>query len=156
MPASGPDGATTPDPPFCPSAQPDMPESVIFGIIGGTPADPRLRYLAEPLPPTPELLALAEPVEPTEVFRFGAVCAERHCQHFDGAHCTLGAKLATEVRPVTTIAPPCRLRSRCRWWQEQGVEACLRCPVVVTKAHNPSSELRQAARPQGAPEAAET
>lgn len=135
-------------PPFCPSAQPDMPQSVIFGVVGGTASNPRLRYLAEPLPTTPELLALAEPAEPTEVFRFGAICAQRHCQHFDGAHCMLGAKLATEVSPVTTVPPPCRLRSRCRWWQEQGVEACLRCPVVVTKTPNPSGEVRQAALPE--------
>ena len=140
--------------PFCPSAQPDMPESVIFGVVGGTASDPRVRYLAEPLPPTPELLSLAEPAEPTEVFRFGARCAESRCQHFDGAHCRLGAKLATEVRPVTAIAPPCRLRSRCRWWREQGVDACLRCPVVVTRTHNPSTEVRSAALP-GGPGAAE-
>jgi hypothetical protein len=137
----------TSETPFCPSAQPDMPESVVFGVVGGTASDPRLRYLAEPLPTTAELLSLAEPAEPTEVFRFGAPCAQRQCQHFDGTHCRLGAKLATEARPVVAIAPPCRLRSRCRWWLEQGVEACLRCPMVVTTTHNPSTEVRSAALP---------
>lgn len=137
----------TSETPFCPSAQPDMPESVIFGIVGGTASVPQLRYLAEPLPTTTDLLSLADPAEPTEVFRFGARCAERLCQHFDGAHCRLGAKIATEVRPVVAIAPPCRLRSRCRWWLEQGVDACLRCPVVVTTAHNPATDVRRAALP---------
>jgi len=137
----------TSETPFCPSAQPDMPESVVFGVVGGTASDPRLRYLAEPLPATAELLSLAAPAEPTEVFRFGARCAEGHCQHFDGAHCRLGAKLVAEVRAVAAVAPPCRLRSRCRWWLEQGVQACLRCPLVVTTTHNPSTEVRRAALP---------
>src|SRR5262249_42871091 len=85
------------DVPFCPSAQPEMEGAVVFGVIEGTPEEPRVAYLTEPLPVTPELLALAEPVEPTEVFRIGAQCAEHACQHFASGKCQLGRKLAEEV-----------------------------------------------------------
>jgi len=55
--------------PLCPSARPDMPESTIFGVIGGSADDPHVSYLSEPLPVTQELLALSQPVKPEEVWR---------------------------------------------------------------------------------------
>jgi len=33
-------------PPLCPSAQPQMEGSTIIGVVGGTPEQPRLAYLA--------------------------------------------------------------------------------------------------------------
>ena len=74
---------------FCPSAQPDVQNGLVFGVVGGTPGDPRVSYLESPLPVTPELLGLSELVHPTEVFRFGAPCAQSGCQHYDGSHCGL-------------------------------------------------------------------
>ena len=118
--------AAAPDPPYCPSAQPVMAGGVVFGVVGGTVDEPRVAYLAEPLPVTPDLVALAEPVEPTEVFRFGAPCAE--------------------VEPVVASLPPCRLRAHCRWWREAGPDACRRCPLVVTSSWNPSPEVALAAQ----------
>jgi hypothetical protein len=132
---------------FCPSAQPDMEGAVAFGIVGGTAERPVVSYLTEPQPVTPELLALSTPVRPTEVFRFGAPCAERGCQHFDGAACELGRKIAEDVPDAVDRLPKCRLRPSCRWWHEQGRAACLRCPVVVTTHYRPSDALREAADP---------
>ena len=137
-------------PKLCPSAQPDQDGAVAFGIIGGTPEEPMVGYLDEPLPVTPELLQLAKPVRPTQVFRFGAPCAEGGCQHFDGASCKLGQKLATLPTAVDRL-PRCRLRPSCRWFAEQGGAACLRCPIVVTTHHRPSAALREAADPATAP-----
>jgi hypothetical protein len=135
------------DIPFCPSAQPDMDGAVLFGVIGGTAEEPQVAYLAEPQPVTLDLLALAEPVAPTEVFRFGAPCAEQSCQHFASGECQLGRKLAEDVPPVGQRLPPCRLRPKCRWWQERGPAACMRCPMVVTTSYAPSDPLREAADP---------
>jgi len=132
----------------CPSAQPDMEDAVAFGIVEGTAAEPHVTYLREPLPVTDELLELASPVEPTEVFRFAARCAEGGCQHFDGASCQLGRKIASSVS--VTIAgrlPACRIRPQCRWFHEQGPSACARCPLIVTTDYRPTDELRQAADP---------
>ena len=57
------------------AAQPHMEGSTVLGVVGGTPEQPRLAYLAEPRPVTEDLLALAAPVLPTAIFRFGAPCA---------------------------------------------------------------------------------
>jgi len=140
--------AATASPPFCPSAQPGMEGAVVFGVIGGTPEEPRVGYLSERLPVTPELLAMSGPVQPTEVFRFGAVCAGHGCRHFDGSECRLAGKLVQLAPKVTEAAlPPCTLRRDCRWWRQEGKAACMRCPQVVTVDYQPSDEIRLAANP---------
>ena len=134
--------------PLCPSAQPEMADSVVFGVIKGTAAEPRLAHLARPRPVTPDLLALAAPVKPTEVFRFAAPCAASSCQHFDGSNCRLAQRVVELLPAIDEILPPCQLRSSCRWWQQEGKSACLRCPQIVTETYAPSERLNQAADPQ--------
>lgn len=133
------------DVPLCPSAQPEMTGSVVFGVVGGTLDAPRVGYLATPLPTTPELLALSGPVEPTEIFRFAAPCAGSACRHFDGSTCRLAARTVELMTPVVDQLPPCRVRPECRWWLQEGKDACLRCPQVVTQAYAPSELARKVA-----------
>jgi hypothetical protein len=137
---------------LCPSAQPDQGEAVVFGVVGGTAATPEVSYLRRPLPVNQDLLALAGPVDPTEVFRFAAPCAESACQHFDGGGCTLATKIARLIEGADHGVPPCRIRPRCRWWNQEGAAACRRCPLVVTQSFAPSHNLRQAADPQIKPQ----
>jgi len=133
--------------PRCPSAQPDWADSVVFGIVGGTVEEPRLVHLTEPQPVTDELLSLSHPVNPTEVFRFAAPCAGNGCQHFDGSKCRLATKIVQMLPAVLEELPPCCVRPTCRWWQQEGKAACMRCPEIVTENYYPSERLRQAADP---------
>ena len=143
----------TSDVPLCPSAQPDSDGSVAFGIVNGTVEQPEVRYLTEPQPVTSELLSLSKPVRPTEVFRFAAPCAQHRCEHFDGDRCRLVKRIVDRLRAGTDRLPPCRIRPRCRWWREQGREACMRCPRIVTTVHRPSDEFVEVARsPTSVPE----
>lgn len=137
------DGGT----PLCPSAQPEMDDSVIFGVVGGTPERPRLIHLSKPRPVTDELLALSDPVKPTEVFRFAAPCAGNGCKHFDGMDCRLAKRVRKTLPVVEGKLPACRLRPRCRWWRQEGKAACMRCPQIVTETYHPSEQLRQVADP---------
>lgn len=136
---------------FCPSASPQAAGGFVFGIVEGTAADPLVSYLAVPLSITDELLSLAEPARPTEVFRFAAPCAAAACSHFDGTHCTLVQRVTSALPEVVGALPACRLRPRCRWWQQEGRAACLRCPQVVTESPNGSETFRQTAIPPGQP-----
>jgi hypothetical protein len=133
--------------PLCPSARPEMEDSVVFGVIVGTSEEPRLAHLIEPQPVTDDLLALADPVEPTEIFRFAAACAGDDCQHFDGVKCRLATRIVENLATVSEELPPCSIRSSCRWWQQEGKDACVRCPQIVTDTYSPSDRLRQAADP---------
>lgn len=133
--------------PLCPSAQPEMAGSVVFAVVGGTAKEPLLAHLTHPQPVTDELLALSAPVTPTEVFRFAAPCANSACQHFDGSNCRLATKIVHLLPEVVAGLPPCRIRPNCRWWQQEGLRACMRCPQIVTENYFSSEQLRQAADP---------
>lgn len=135
------------DPPLCPSAQPAMAASVVFGVVGGSGHDARVGYLVEPQPVTAELLALAGAVSPTRIFRFAAPCAGTRCRHFDGTRCRLAVKIVQWLPVVVEQLPPCRVRPHCRWWQQEGPAACLRCPSIVTETPQASEQLQQVADP---------
>ena len=133
---------------LCPSAQPDWEGAVAIGVVGGTPETPRVGYLERSLPVTDDLLALAEPVLPTEVFRFAAGCVNDGCRHNREGSCRLAAKVVAMLEPVTMHLPPCTIRGSCRWFQQEGREACRRCPQVVTDNIYPSRDMRAAADPE--------
>src|SRR5262249_16032968 len=111
-------------PPSCPSARPEMAGSVVFGVVGGTAAEPRLGSLDHPPPVPPATPPPAGPAPPGEVFRFAAPCAGSGCQPFDGARCRLAQRVASLLPVIDDRLPPCRLRPTCVWWQQEGVEAC--------------------------------
>jgi len=134
-------------PPLCPSAQPEMPGSRVFGVMGGTVQEPLLGYLDQPAPATPELLALSGPVKPTEVFRLAAPCVESACCHFDGRDCRLVTRIVQILPAVSEVLPACRIRQDCRWFRQEGRPACLRCPQVITQNCSPSKEMVRAATP---------
>ena len=132
---------------LCPSAQPEMAGSVAFGVVVGTVEEPRMLHLERPLPVTDELLALSGPVQPTEVFRFAAPCAGHACQHFDGQDCRLVTRIVQILPSVTSDLPPCTIRSTCRWWQQEGKQACFHCPQIVTESQSASAAYIQAVAP---------
>jgi hypothetical protein len=132
---------------LCPSARPEMDGSVAFGVVLGTVDEPRMVHIERPLPVTEELLALSAPVEPTEVFRFAAPCAGHACRHFDGQNCGLVTRIVQILPAVSSDLPPCSLRPSCRWWQQEGKAACMRCPQIVTDTYHASDEYIQAVDP---------
>jgi hypothetical protein len=48
---------------------------------------------------------------------------------------------------VVSHAPVCALRPSCKWWLQEGIEACLLCPQVVTQMYGASAPLVGAATP---------
>jgi hypothetical protein len=132
---------------MCPSADTDMSDSVIFGIVVGTPETPHVVHLDRVKPIPPELLALDAPVKPTEIFRIAATCIETGCEHFDGTNCRLTSRIVTGLPAVTDRLPACAIRATCRWWHQEGSPACLRCQQVVRDNYIASDELIHAIDP---------
>ncbi len=134
---------------LCPSAQPEYPGSQVIGVVGGTADAPEVAYLTEPQPVTPELLALAQPVRPAEVFRFAAPCIHGGCPHYatEEAKCKIAEKVVRWERVAVDKLPACTIRASCRWWQQEGKAACMRCPLVVTDSFDPSEVVRKTADP---------
>ena len=135
--------------PLCPSVFPGWPDSVAFGIVTGTVSEPRWQALAKPLPITDELLALSGPVAPTEIFRFAGPCAGKACQHFatDSGNCRLVEKTVRFVDKVQERLPPCTIRVNCKWWRQEGRDACFRCPQVASSNPTNAEALRMASDP---------
>ena len=127
---SAPDGNTALR---CPSAQPDMDDAEVLGVVSHDETGSRLAYLAGHQPATPEILAMTAPANPLHVLRFSARCEERRCTHFDGQSCQLASRIVAKLDPVSEALPPCVIRKSCRWYAEQGPAACFRCPQVVTE-----------------------
>jgi hypothetical protein len=132
---------------MCPSADTNMPNGVIFGIVLGTAAEPHLVHLDRAIPVPPELLAFDAPVKPTEIFRVAATCSEGACTHFDGANCRLTQRIVAELPIVTEQIPACAIRSTCRWWYQEGKPACLRCQQIVRDNYVASEQLVHAIDP---------
>ena len=138
--------------PLCPSAQPEWDGATVIGVVSGTVQEPRVVPLVAPQPVTDEILALAAPVTPTEVFRFAAPCMNTGCVHFAAAKCRLATRIVQLLPEVGGQLPACTIRAHCRWWQQEGRAACLRCPQVVTDNYHPSGPMREAATPRSTTE----
>lgn len=132
---------------LCPSSRPESPDSVVFGVISGTVTESRVVYLNKPQPITDELIALAAPVTPAEIFRTASPCATNGCQHFDGKDCRLATRIVEKMPAVAENLPPCSIRRDCRWWQQEGKAACMRCPQVITDNYHPSELMLEVAKP---------
>lgn len=48
---------------------------------------------------------------------------------------------------VAEELPPYSIRANCRWWQQEGKAACMRCPQVITDTYSPSELIREVATP---------
>jgi len=126
---------------MCPSADAAMSGSVIFGIVVGTPEAPEVVYLEHVKPIPPELFTLDAPVKPAEIFRIAATCIENGCRHFDGTKCRLTERIVDGLPVVAEQIPDCAIRNKCRWWYQEGRDACLRCQQVVRDNYIESEQL---------------
>jgi hypothetical protein len=88
---------------------------------------------------------MAAPVEPTEVFRFASACAGTACKHFHQSNCRLAKRIVQILPPAERIPPSCAIRPTCRWFQQEGALACIRCSQVVTLTFNPDERLMRVA-----------
>lgn len=134
--------------PLCPSAQPEMKGSVVFGVVNGTANEPLVGYLNEPQLVTDELLNLPDQIKPTEIFRIAAPCVGTGCKHFTGLKCSLAERTVQLLPEAVGGLPPCKIRTTCRWWQQEGKAACMRCPQVVTEIHRPTKLQCHVADPE--------
>jgi hypothetical protein len=102
-------------------------------------------YLTETQPVSEKLLALSGPAKPTTIFRIAAACETSGCKHFKGNECTLAQRIVEGLAPVVNALPPCQIRPTCRWFHQEGRNACLRCPQVITDKPNATAEEKRIA-----------
>jgi hypothetical protein len=117
---------------WCPSGDPDQPESVVLGVRSG--ASGEVVYLAEPVPAREVLGSIPEGIPATRVLRFASHCVSG-CANRVGDACGLIERIQV-ARPADeadlSSVPRCHLRPHCTWWDQAGIGACRRCPAVTT------------------------
>lgn len=129
----------------CPSAPASDPNNKVFGVVLGTPEERRVGYLAKGVD-LPDREALNKSgVDLRDAFRFTGKCINSGCAQFKNGGCRLGKDVAKMLEPVVDTAPACTIRSTCRWFAENGVEACLRCPQVTTRVRPMDAKLYEVA-----------
>ncbi len=134
---------------LCPSVPHDWVGAQVFAVVGGTVEEPEVSYLDEPLTVTQEIVDMAAPVAPDEVFRMAGACATTGCGHYaqDTDRCTLAERTVSLAPAVVHMLPRCAIRLDCRWWSENGAEACRRCPQVATRDYAADQVKRTMAEP---------
>jgi hypothetical protein len=127
---------------LCPSAQPEMVDCRVIGIVHGNAPKQYVDLLAVAAESRPLLDLIPKEIRPTEVLRFAAPCAEDACIHFADGACNLAKNIVTTLPHGPVDLKHCSIRPSCRWWRQEGVEACRRCSLVITEPFAPTEALR--------------
>lgn len=129
----------TPDVALCPSA-PAQVGALLIGVV----QEGAVALLGTPLTVDQGFVDIAtEHGKPERRFRFSVPCVEDACAHWTNSACGLigvcraQATQAGLVGPVDDALPRCAIRARCRWWRQEGRNACSTCAFVVYDPTHP-------------------
>jgi hypothetical protein len=126
------DSVTGDDVKTCPSAL--CEEGAL--LLGVMTSSGKLAYVQPPLRVDADFVARAKARgRPERTFRFSSPCVEAACPQWTGDHCGIGELVTSQAHTVAAPAsgelPNCAIRSSCRWFFEQGRDACSVCPLVI-------------------------
>lgn len=132
---------------LCPSAPAQAEDARIIGVIDRTANGPRVAYVAGEAPVDNDVLSSMHGVLIDQVLRTAAKCENGRCAHFDGTDCMLAKRIMQQMEPSESHLPACSIRRSCRWHQQEGAPACLRCSQVVTGYDRADQNLDAIANP---------
>jgi len=72
--------------------------------------------------------------KPEKRFRFASPCAKVACKQWNSGRCGVLDNVfncVPQEHRITEI-PQCSIRNQCRWYQQNGYEACTVCPLIIT------------------------
>lgn len=114
--------------PLCPSGRCSA-GSVLLGIMGPLGQlvyTPRAQILDK------ELADRFEAAGGSARYRFAEPCVTHDCRHWSDLGCAIGAAgAAIGAGQENAELPHCAIRSACRWFEQEGRNACLACPGVL-------------------------
>lgn len=131
----------------CPSADPRLPDAKVIGIVTGEDAAAPVRILPVAAEPQPLIDLIPDALPVRSVLRFSGSCQESACAHFSAGRCELASRVVAQLPEVVDRIARCAIRPRCRWWRQEGVAACRRCPQVLTEPFAPSDTMVAVATP---------
>jgi len=117
---------------LCPSAP--CEEGAL--LIGRALQTDKVVLLSQPIPVSSTFVAEAvKHRSPEKRFRFASPCKGGACANWNGQSCGVPdqVKHLTPTPMHTTKPPECGIRVDCRWYQQEGVQACFFCVSVTTQ-----------------------
>lgn len=99
----------------------------LFGVVN---KDGRVQFIT-PLTVTEEFIQQNDHLE--QRFRFTGKCVEKGCAQWDNeeSKCSLSKKVQDLDMTKSTELIFCPIRSQCRWFSQDGNEACFSCNEVT-------------------------
>ena len=123
-------------PELCPSGKCE-PGAKLMGVVQ---QDGRVGYLGKPLEVDDAFVAQAnEGRTPERRFRFVNPCAESGCRQWTGTRCGVIDKVMKQLEGHEAESlPKCGIRPQCRWFRQNGADACSVCSLVITDTREAS------------------
>jgi hypothetical protein len=131
----------------CPSADPRLPDAKVLGIVRDPDGAHAVDILPELVDPQPLIDLIPAELPVRSILRFAASCQESRCGHFAAGKCGLATRIVAQLPEVADRIARCAIRPRCRWWRQEGIAACRRCPQVLTEPYAPSDTMVLVATP---------
>lgn len=107
-------------------------------LLGVLKEDGSVGILPRPLEVSEDFIQKCtdEGFRPEERFRFVGTCAQSGCTNWVDHKCGIAGKIAKVAEEVALYGPlpPCSIRPACRWFAQEGSNACRICKFVVTEA----------------------
>lgn len=99
----------------------------LFGVVN---KDGRVQFIT-PLTVTEEFIQQNDNLE--QRFRFTGKCVEKGCAQWDSeeSKCSLSKKVQNLETVKNTELSFCPIRSQCRWFSQDGNDACFSCNEVT-------------------------
>ena len=112
-------------------------------LLGVVNANGTVGFFSDPVEVTPEFINDAGDFENLERrFRFSNKCVQNGCKQWTGKECgVIKAVLALDSIPAKNDLPACSIRSTCRWFYQEGANACNGCRYVVTNVSEPATDV---------------
>jgi len=118
---------------LCPSSK-CRDGSLLLGIVK---EDGHVDMLKQAIPITEDFVNTAMQGRLAETrFRFAGTCAKNGCRQWTGSRCGIVDKMLNHIQdaiPVMDELPACSIRPQCRWYNQNGADACKLCPWVITE-----------------------
>jgi len=130
---------------------PAHPDSLVIGVVQRDNGQPHVTMLRKAVPLRDVAHLIPDTLRATDVLRLAAPCADGRCQHFADQRCSLASRVVASLPAMVHHPPPCTLRPTCRWWNQEGVAACRRCPQITTQPFKFSPAMADLATPRAEP-----
>jgi len=109
-------------------------------LLGLVQQDGTIGYLGDPLEIDAEFVDRASQGRtPERRFRFVNPCAECGCRQWTGTRCGVIDRTMEQLAGgETENLPRCGIRPHCRWFRQNGADACRVCSLVITDTREPA------------------